>query len=63
MALSDLTASAVIKAIQEFDQLGRDAFLKKYGFRKAQSYDLRINGRSYDSKAIAGVAHGYEQCD
>ena len=59
MALSDLTASAVIKAIQEFDQLGRDAFLKKYGFRKAQSYDLRMNGRSYDSKAIAGVAHGY----
>ena len=59
MALSDLTASAVIKAIQEFDQLGRDAFLKKYGFGKARSYELRIDGRSYNSKAIAGAAHGY----
>ena len=59
MALSDLTASAVVKAIQEFDQLGRDAFLKKYGFGKARSFDLRMNGRSYDSKAISGAAHGY----
>ena len=59
MALSDLTTSAVIQAIQEFDQLGRANFLKKYGFGKARSFELRIDGRSYDSKAIAGAAHGY----
>ena len=38
----------------------RDAFLKKYGFGKARSYELRTkDGHSYDSKAIAGAAHGY----
>jgi 5-methylcytosine-specific restriction protein A len=59
MALSDLTASAVIKAIEECDRLGRDAFLDKYGFRPARSFVLQRNGHSYDSKAIAGAAHGY----
>lgn len=59
MALSELTASAVIKAIEEFDQLGRDSFLKKYGFGRARGYVLQKDGQSYDSKAIAGAAHGY----
>ena len=59
MALSDLTASAVVKAIEEYDRLGRDAFLKKYGFRRARSFLLQKDGHSYDSKAVAGAAHGY----
>jgi 5-methylcytosine-specific restriction enzyme A len=59
MALSDLTASAVFKAIEEFDRLGRASFLKKYGFGKARSYALQKNGRLYDSKAITGAAHAY----
>jgi 5-methylcytosine-specific restriction protein A len=61
MALGDLTdPTAVRNAIDEFDQLGREAFLAKYGFRPAVSYFLRANGRTYDSKAIAGAAHGYQ---
>jgi hypothetical protein len=59
MALSDLTASAVAEAIEEFDRLGRDSFLKKYGFERARKYVLQKDGHSYDSKAIAGAAHGY----
>ena len=59
MALSDLTASAVLRAIEEFDQLGRDAFLEKYGFGKAREYLIQKDGRLYDSKAIVGAAHGY----
>src|SRR6266478_2064250 len=59
MALSDLTVSSVVKAIEEFDRLGRDSFLKKYGFGRARSYVLQKDGHSYDSKAIAGAAHGY----
>ena len=59
MALSDLTASAVVKAIEEFDRLGRNSFLKKYGFERARKYVLQKDGHSYDSKAIAGAAHGY----
>ena len=57
--MSDLTASAVLRAIEEFDQLGRDAFLEKYGFGKAREYLIQKDGRLYDSKAIVGAAHGY----
>lgn len=59
MALSELTAESVVKAIEEFDQIGRDAFLQKYGFGTTRLYHLLANGRSYDSKAIGGAAHGY----
>ncbi|MBZ4373279.1 hypothetical protein [Corallococcus sp. AS-1-6] len=61
MALKDLTDSdAVLKAIAEFDALGREAFLRAYGFGEARSYFLVHNGKKYDSKAIVGVAHGYQ---
>jgi 5-methylcytosine-specific restriction enzyme A len=59
MGLSDLTAPAVNKAIEEFKQIGRDAFLNKYGFGASRGYLLLQDGQSYDSKAIAGAAHGY----
>lgn len=59
--LSDLTsAAAVRRAIAEFDEIGRDAFLEKYQFGKARSYFLIHGGKRYDSKAIAGAAIGYQ---
>ncbi|MEV6031486.1 HNH endonuclease [Nonomuraea sp. NPDC052116] len=57
MALSDLDREMVVTAIKEYDQLGRSAFLEQYGYREARDYFLIHNGRRYDSKAIAGVAH------
>jgi 5-methylcytosine-specific restriction enzyme A len=59
MALHDLTAESVRAAVEEFDKLGRDKFLKNYGFRPAKSYYLKIGEQVYDSKAIAGVAHKF----
>ena len=59
MALSDVTAEGVERAIAEFDRLGREAFLSKYGFGQARGYFLVRGGRRYDSKAVVGVAHGY----
>lgn len=59
MALSDLTPDAVRSAVEEYQTLGRAKFLKKYGFRQARSYFLVIDEERYDSKAIAGAAHGY----
>jgi 5-methylcytosine-specific restriction protein A len=59
MSLGDLTVSAVESAISEFDRIGRDAFLAKYGFGPAQDFFIVQDGKSYDSKAIAGAAHGY----
>ena len=61
MALGGLSdRRAVIKALDEFDRLGRDGFLAKYGFGRARSYYLRCEGRYYDSKAAAAVAYGYQ---
>ena len=60
MALADLTQEAVDAAIAEYNTLGDEAFLRKYGYRAARSYFLvDDDGRRYPSKAIAGVAHGY----
>jgi 5-methylcytosine-specific restriction protein A len=59
MALTDITRDAVLQAIGEFERLGREAFLAEYGFGPARSYFLRHEGRSYDSKAIVGAAHGF----
>ena len=59
--LADLTSrQAVLSALAEFDRLGRDAFLKKFGFARARNYFLSHHGKTYDSKAIVGVAYGYE---
>ncbi len=59
MALNDLTEAAIVQALDEFDAIGREAFLDKYGFKPARSYFLVRAGKQYDSKAIAGAAHGY----
>lgn len=61
MALSDITRAGVERAIAEFDQIGRAAFLDKYGFDEARSFFVVVDGRQYDSKAIAGAAHGYSR--
>lgn len=57
--LASITREAVLAALAEYDDLGQDAFLDKYGFDPARSYLLVHNGKSYDSKAIAGLAHGH----
>jgi hypothetical protein len=61
MAFSDITSrQAVLDAIAEYDRLGQAAFLDKYGYGEARYYLLEHDGRVYDSKAIVGVAHGYQ---
>lgn len=59
MALTDITRIEVSKAIEEYDRVGRDAFLRHYGFGRARRYLLQHDGRHYDSKAIVGAAHGH----
>ncbi len=62
MALSELTdPNAVWQAIAEFDRRGRAAFLEHYDFGRSRKYVLRVGpDKQYDSKAIAGVAFGYQ---
>lgn len=54
------SVDAVKDAIFECDAIGREAFLQKYGFGQAKTLPLHYNGKVYDSKAIAGVAYGYQ---
>ncbi|MCG3771892.1 MAG: hypothetical protein JW384_03089 [Nitrosomonadaceae bacterium] len=55
--LTRLTSrEAVIAAVHEYDKLGKEAFLAKYGFGEARSYFLIHDEKEYDSKAIAGVS-------
>lgn len=59
MTLNEITRSAILQAVAEYDRLGRDAFLERYGSGPSRSYLLEIDGKEYDSKAIVGAAHGY----
>lgn len=66
--LNDMTAhsrakisrESALAALAECDKIGRDAFLRKYHYRKSTSYLLVHEGREYDSKAVLGVAFGIE---
>jgi hypothetical protein len=56
---SRVTRADVLRAIEEYDRLGQDQYLAEHGFGRATTYLLIHNGRSYDSKAILGVAYGF----
>ena len=58
-SLANLKKENVLSAINEFEILGEEYFLKNYGFGKSRSYFLLYNKKFYPSKAIAGVAHKY----
>ncbi|MFJ5914341.1 HNH endonuclease [Streptomyces ardesiacus] len=60
MAPSEITRAGILRAIAECDRLGPEAFRATYGFHTAATYLLVHEGRQYDSKAIAGVAHLYD---
>ena len=47
------------QAIEECDSLGADTFQRRYGFGQARHYAIWHDGRTYDSKAILGVAQRY----
>jgi hypothetical protein len=53
----------VLGAVAEFDRIGRERFLEKYGFDTSEAYWLIYDGKRYDSKAIIGAAHGYARPD
>jgi hypothetical protein len=59
MALGDLTEAAVRQAMAEFGRISREEFLAKYKIYKAREFWVTEDGRAYDSKALAGAAHGF----
>jgi 5-methylcytosine-specific restriction protein A len=51
----------ILKTLREYDELGAEAFLDLYGFKPARKFLILHDGKEYDSKAVAGVAHKYSQ--
>ena len=61
MGPGDVTSpDAVRRAMHEYDELGRDAFLTKYGFGRSRKFVVADDGREYDSKALLAAAHGFQ---
>jgi hypothetical protein len=61
--LSRLQSPAAVEvALDEFVRLGRSAFLERYGYGKSRDFLVKnpSTGELCDSKAIAGVAFGYQ---
>lgn len=56
---SSVTRQHILQAIAEYDDRGAENFLGVYGFGPSRDYTLLHDGRTYDSKAILGVAHRY----
>ena len=49
-------AHKIYVAIEEYDKLGADDFKTEYGFGKATTYALELDGKQYPPKAIYGLA-------
>lgn len=56
--LKDVTRKAILLAMIEYNEMGREAFLSKYGYKRANRFYIVKGRRRFDSKAIIGVAAG-----
>jgi putative restriction endonuclease len=52
--------AAVERALDEYDTMGRDAFLAQYGFAESRVYYLLARDRRYDSKPVVAAAWGFQ---
>jgi hypothetical protein len=54
-----VTRADVVRATQEYDRLGPEAFFSAHGFAPTATYDLVWNERRYPPKAILGTAYEF----
>src|SRR5690349_15390903 len=59
VAWSAVKRQHVLAAIHEYDEVGQEAFLDRYGFAASREYVLHHGGHDYDSKAVLGAAVGH----
>jgi hypothetical protein len=57
IAWGKVTRADVLRAIQEYDQLGPEQFFSAHGFAPTTTYDLVWDKRRYPPKAILGTAY------
>ena len=56
---SSVMRQHVLQALAEYDARGGEEFLDAYGFGPFPGYALLHEGRSYDVRAVLGVAHRF----
>ena len=54
-----VTRTEVLRAIQEYDRLGPEAFFSAHGFAPTTTYELIWNERRSPPKAILGTAYEF----
>jgi hypothetical protein len=54
-----VTRTEVLRAVQEYDRLGPEAFFSAHGFAPTTTYDLIWDERRYPPKAILGTAYEF----
>ncbi len=54
--MGNLTRKKIQKVIKEYDEIGEEEFLKKYGYLKSRTYWLFYKGKRYASKAVYHTA-------
>jgi hypothetical protein len=59
VAWDPVTRDDVLRAMQEYDRLGRAAFFAAHDFGPATTYDLVRGERRYPPKAILGTAYEF----
>jgi hypothetical protein len=59
VAWDQVTRADVLRAIQEYDQLGPEQFFSEHGFARTTTYELIWEERRYPPKAILGTAYEF----
>lgn len=59
VAWDPVTSDHVVRALQEYDQLGPEKFFAAHGFGPTTTYDLVWDERRYPPKAILGTAYEF----
>jgi hypothetical protein len=59
VAWDNVTRPDVVRAIQEYDELGPEKFFSEHGFAPTTTYDLIWGERRYPPKAILGTAYEF----
>jgi hypothetical protein len=54
-----VTKDHIVRAVQEYDRLGAEAFFSAHGFAPTTTYDLVWDKRFYPPKAILGTAYEF----
>ncbi|WP_411093674.1 hypothetical protein [Streptomyces sp. 049-1] len=59
VAWSSVSDDHVVRAVEEYDRLGPEAFFAAHGFGPSRSYELVREGKRYPHKAILGTAYEF----